>query len=71
MKVQHAVVFRDYVQVAAAARYADELGDHAIGMRNRMDDVAADGQIEAPICDVEVVDALMLEAEPRHQLAVA
>src|SRR5207237_6116120 len=67
LEMQYAVVFGDQMKVAAPPRNAHELGEHAIGMRNRVDDVPAHRQIETAVFDAELVHALALEREPRRK----
>ena len=71
LKVQHAVVFGDQVQVASRARNARKLGDHALRVRNGLKDVATHGQIESAVVRSEREHALVLERKPRRQLGIA
>ena len=70
LEVKHAVVFRNKVQVAAATGNANELGNHAIRMRNRMQDMTAYGEVEAAIRGREFEYALMLECQPGREMCV-
>ena len=71
LEVQHAVVFRNKVQVASAARDSRKLGDHAVCVRNGMQDVAAYGEIETAIGGAQLEDALVLERQPGREPGVA
>ena len=70
LEVQHAVVLGNHVQVATSSRHARKLGEHAVGVRNRLNDVAAHGEVEAAVLGVEVVDALVLESEPWRKVRI-
>ena len=67
LEVQHAVVFGNQVQPSARAGHPREFGDHAVGMRDRMQHVAADDEIERAIRRVQLEHALVLEGHPRSQ----
>src|ERR1700728_2681883 len=71
LEMEHAVVFGDQVDIAAGPRDAGELGDYLIGVRDRMQDVAADRQIVRFIGGVEAEDCLMLEAETWRKICVS
>ncbi len=71
LEVQHAVIFGDDVQIPAATRDANELRERSVGIRNRVDDVSADGKIEAAIGDLQVEYAPMLERESRGEMRKA
>ena len=49
------------MQAAAWPRDSGQLGDHSIGMRNRLEDMAADGEIEHPVWKFEVEHVSMIE----------
>src|SRR5580700_3123994 len=71
LEVQHAVVFRNDVQIPAPARDTDEFGDHAVCMGNGMKHVAAHGEIEGAVGGFEFENALMLERKARREAGVA
>src|ERR1700722_4326336 len=68
LEVQHVVVFGNQVQVPAASRHSYELGDHLIRVRDGMKHVAAYGEVEAAVCGLQLVNALMLEPQPWREL---
>src|SRR5579864_8213651 len=63
LKVKHAVILREQVQITAAARHPRQFGDHALRVWDGMNDVTADGQIEALILRIEFENALVLEPQ--------
>src|SRR5439155_7194120 len=62
LEVDHPVVLGDHVDPASGTRDADELGEHALRIGDRMDYMAADRQVEGAAREAEVVDAAVLEA---------
>jgi hypothetical protein len=59
------------VQVAAAAGYAHQFGNHAFRMRDGMQDVTANGQIETLVPRMKFENALVLEPQPGAEARVA
>src|SRR4029077_5178656 len=70
LKVKHAVVLRNEVQVASAARYPDKLGNDAVGVRYGMKAMAAHREIEAAISSLKLENALVLECQPGCEVRV-
>ena len=64
--MDHQVVLGDQVDPAAAARDADQFGERALGVRNGLQHVTADDQIERRVRQSQLEDAPVLEA---HALA--
>lgn len=58
------------MQNAAGARDARKFGDDALCVRDRMNDVAADGKIERSIGRSELVNALAFERDARRERSV-
>jgi hypothetical protein len=61
LKVEHAVILWNEVQVTSATRNPRKLGDHAVWVRDRMNHVAANGEVETTISGLEPENALALK----------
>jgi hypothetical protein len=55
--MQHGVVLHDEVEMTACPGHARELREDAVGVRNRLQHVPANDEIEAPIGQPEIEDA--------------
>ena len=71
LKMKHAVILWNQVQVTAMPRNPHQFGDHAVRVRDGMHNVATHCEVEATIKGPKFEDALVLERQPRREPCVA
>ena len=66
--MKHSVILWNHVQVASAARDPHQLGNYTVGVRDRVQNVPANGEIETPVGGIQLEHALVLERQARSEI---
>ena len=71
LEVQHSVILRNEVQVSSTTRDPRQFGQHAVGVRNRMHDVAANRKVKTTVWKTEFEYTLPLKLQSVRDPGVA
>src|ERR1700722_11642431 len=70
LEMQHAVVFRDHVQISPGPGNAKQLGNGPLRIWNGLQHMPAHGQIDPAIRSLKFENALMFERQPRGEASI-